>query len=241
MPEGRHLANNYSPIDKIQDVSKVTDGKLSVHTNRTAFNTQDLLVPWHLKEAKRKGEGETEESRKKDKRKEKSKKTCGNSCSASSVNSKTRLDCNPDPSPGCDFNMSSGSFLDTSDATDSPDDITQTSSSSRKAESESSPAPTFHRYYHVFQQGELEQLCAQVAGVTVQSSYHDQGNWCVTLEKEWGRWTLKVLCNFTAKTCWVNISISSAMNHDYWFNVTEDQINYLFKCFKMGKETNTMK
>uniref|UniRef100_A0A8C6NIY5 tRNA (carboxymethyluridine(34)-5-O)-methyltransferase n=1 Tax=Nothobranchius furzeri TaxID=105023 RepID=A0A8C6NIY5_NOTFU len=66
------------------------EDKLSVHTNRTAFNSQDLLVPWHLKE--------------------------GN-------NSRT------DPR-------------------------------------------------------ELEQLCSQVAGVKVKSSYHDQGNWCVVLEKD---------------------------------------------------------
>uniref|UniRef100_A0A8C5D731 Fe2OG dioxygenase domain-containing protein n=1 Tax=Gouania willdenowi TaxID=441366 RepID=A0A8C5D731_GOUWI len=89
------------------DYMPVTDGKLSVHTNRTAFNTQDLLVPWHLKEGKRQEE-----------------------------------------------------------------------------KLETSPAPVFHRFYHVFQQGELEQLCAQVSQVKVLRSYHDQGNWCVILLKE---------------------------------------------------------
>uniref|UniRef100_A0A672FDN9 tRNA (carboxymethyluridine(34)-5-O)-methyltransferase n=1 Tax=Salarias fasciatus TaxID=181472 RepID=A0A672FDN9_SALFA len=84
-----------------QDVHAAA-GKLSVHTNRTAFNTQDLLVPWHLKAGKK---------------------------------------------------------------------------------SDSKTAPVFHRFYHVFQQGELEQLCGLVAGAKVQSSYHDQGNWCVVLEK----------------------------------------------------------
>uniref|UniRef100_A0A7N8XTQ4 tRNA (carboxymethyluridine(34)-5-O)-methyltransferase n=1 Tax=Mastacembelus armatus TaxID=205130 RepID=A0A7N8XTQ4_9TELE len=74
------LKDNYKPEDNIQDPFKVTDGKLGVHTNRTAFNTQDLLVP--------------------------------NSCS-------------------------------------------------------NNAAPVFHRYYHVFQQGELEQLCGQVAGAKV--------------------------------------------------------------------------
>lgn len=217
-PQDRHLADNYKPVDEIQDVSKVTNSKLSVHTNRTAFNTQDLLVPWHLKEGKRRVEGESEESRMKDKTKEKSRKTFGNSCSTSSVTSKTRLDFTPDPSPGCDPSMSSGSFLDTSDATHSPHDTTQTSSSIRKSESESSPAPIFHRYYHVFQQGELEQLCVQVAGVKVQSSYHDQGNWCVILEKQWERRTYTVIYNFTNKICWKNIS----MSHHCSCNVTED-------------------
>lgn len=190
----RHLEDNYRLVDNIQDDSKVTDGKLSVHTNRTAFNTQDLLVPWHLKDGKRRGEEESEEGGKKNKRKEKSKKTSGSSCSANSLTSITTLDCNPDPSPGFDSNMSSGSGLDTCDATHNPDskpgpseDTTQTSTSTLKSESGSSPAPVFHRYYHVFQQGELEQLSGQVAGVKVQSSYHDQGNWCVILEKDSGR------------------------------------------------------
>ncbi|XP_039987691.1 alkylated DNA repair protein alkB homolog 8 [Xiphias gladius] len=187
----RHLEDNYRPVDSMGDVSKMTDGKLSVHTNRTAFNTQDLLVPWHLKAGKRRDEDESGEGGKKEKKIEKFNKTSGNSCSHPSLSSKTRLDCNRDASLAFDSNMSSGSSLDTSDATHSPDskpspngDIAQTSSFTLKSESESGPAPVFHRYYHVFQQGELEQLCGQVAGVKVQSSYHDQGNWCVILEKD---------------------------------------------------------
>ncbi|XP_022051603.1 alkylated DNA repair protein alkB homolog 8 isoform X2 [Acanthochromis polyacanthus] len=174
-----HLEDSCRPDDSMTDVSRVTDGKLSVHTNRTAFNTQDLLVPWHLKEGKKRDDEESGDSSKKGKSKEKNKKTSHNSCSASSLNPKT------DPSPG------SGSRLDTSDAAHIPDckpspsgNTTQTSSSTVKSELESSPAPVFHRYYHVFQQGELEQLCAQVNGVKVQSSYHDQGNWCVILQKD---------------------------------------------------------
>ncbi|XP_031716374.1 alkylated DNA repair protein alkB homolog 8 [Anarrhichthys ocellatus] len=183
----RHLEDNYRPVENID----VTDGKLSVHTNRTAFNTQDLLVPWHLKEGKKRAEEEPRDGGKKDKRKEKSQKTSGNTCSAYGSSSIAKLDCNPGPSPGFLSDMCSGSGPDTSDATHSPDskpgasgDTTQTSSSALKSESESSPVPVFHRYYHVFQQGELEQLCGQEAGVKVQSSYHDQGNWCVILVKD---------------------------------------------------------
>lgn len=181
----RHLEDKHRTVGSIQELSKETDCKLSVHTNRTAFNTQDLLVPWHLKEGKRQGKEELGESVKKDKR-----KTSGNSSSAYSLSSKDKPDCNPDPSSGLDPDMASGPNQDTGDSTHSPyskpqlsADTTSTSTSALQSESEGSSLPVFHRYYHVFQQGELEQLCGQVTGVTVQSSYHDQGNWCVILEK----------------------------------------------------------
>lgn len=42
---------------------------------------------------------------------------------------------------------------------------------------------TFLRYYHVFEEGELEMLCKRVDGVQVCKSYYDQGNWCVLIKK----------------------------------------------------------
>jgi alkylated DNA repair protein alkB family protein 8 len=42
---------------------------------------------------------------------------------------------------------------------------------------------TFHRFYHVFEEAELERLVGGVDGVTVEQSYYDQGNWCVVLKK----------------------------------------------------------
>uniref|UniRef100_A0A1A8FR29 tRNA (carboxymethyluridine(34)-5-O)-methyltransferase n=4 Tax=Nothobranchius korthausae TaxID=1143690 RepID=A0A1A8FR29_9TELE len=117
------------------------EDKLSVHTNRTAFNSRDLLVPWHLKE------GNKQDGK----------------------DSSCRLSSRTDPRPGCDSSR---------EATHNPDSKPCSDTSG------CSSAPVFHRYYHVFQQGELEQLCAQVAGVKVKSSYHDQGNWCVVLEKD---------------------------------------------------------
>uniref|UniRef100_A0A2C9LU72 Methyltransferase type 11 domain-containing protein n=1 Tax=Biomphalaria glabrata TaxID=6526 RepID=A0A2C9LU72_BIOGL len=45
-------------------------------------------------------------------------------------------------------------------------------------------ANVFHRYYHVFKEGELESLCQQVPQCSVNRSYYDQGNWCVVLEKK---------------------------------------------------------
>ncbi|KAG7226011.1 hypothetical protein INR49_018621 [Caranx melampygus] len=94
-----HLENHHRPVDIMQNV---TDGKLSVHTNRTAFNTQDLLVPWHLKEGKRRTDGESGEGGKRDKRKEKSKKPSGNSGLLSNASSKTELESNCDSNRGLD-------------------------------------------------------------------------------------------------------------------------------------------
>nr|XP_003923799.2 alkylated DNA repair protein alkB homolog 8 [Saimiri boliviensis boliviensis] len=45
------------------------------------------------------------------------------------------------------------------------------------------PSPVFHRYYHVFREGELEAACRTVSDVRVLQSYYDQGNWCVILQK----------------------------------------------------------
>lgn len=41
----------------------------------------------------------------------------------------------------------------------------------------------FHRFYHVFQRGELERLCGHVTGCQVVDGYYDQGNWAVILQK----------------------------------------------------------
>ncbi|XP_008307998.1 alkylated DNA repair protein alkB homolog 8 [Cynoglossus semilaevis] len=166
----RHLGN--SPVDSIQDVDKVADGKLSVHTNRTAFNTQDLLVPWHLKEGKSRDEVKPQKSGKKKTNTKKSKLTSDNSGLPSTLVSETESDCDRKSNPEFDTNISSPSDLDSAEAP------------VLGSECDSGPMPVFHRYYHVFQQGELEQLCGQVMGAKVRSSYHDQGNWCVILEKE---------------------------------------------------------
>ncbi|XP_009290865.1 tRNA (carboxymethyluridine(34)-5-O)-methyltransferase ALKBH8 isoform X1 [Danio rerio] len=119
-----HDRNMISDIRCTDDgLSNVTQPKIHVHTNRTAFLSQDLLVPWHLK-------GNME-----------NKKGAASGCADIPVeNAKQK--------------------------------------------------PVFHRYYHVFQQGELEELCLGVKGVKVLRSYHDQGNWCVELEKTHGNFSI---------------------------------------------------
>ncbi|XP_066599582.1 alkylated DNA repair protein alkB homolog 8 isoform X2 [Prorops nasuta] len=42
----------------------------------------------------------------------------------------------------------------------------------------------FLRYYHVFEEGELVDLCSQVPSINIKEVYYDQGNWCVILEKQ---------------------------------------------------------
>lgn len=39
------------------------------------------------------------------------------------------------------------------------------------------------RYYHVFEDGELEKLCKECGSVEIEKSYYDQGNYCVVLRK----------------------------------------------------------
>lgn len=41
----------------------------------------------------------------------------------------------------------------------------------------------FLRYYHVFEESELERLCKGLPNVEVERSYYDQGNHCVILKK----------------------------------------------------------
>ncbi|XP_050067122.1 alkylated DNA repair protein alkB homolog 8 [Anopheles maculipalpis] len=97
------LTRESAPIVQTENVVVgVTDCTLPVHTNRTQFQHQDLLVPWKLR---------TNESLEK---------------------------------------------------------------------------TTFLRYYHVFEEHELEKLClaSGTDQIELVESYYDQGNWCVVLEKK---------------------------------------------------------
>lgn len=104
--------------DESSDAKPVADFRLPVHTNRTSFHSQDLLVPWHLKGGTKKKEENVDRVL-----------VPGGSKESQELN------------------------------------------------------PVFHRYYHVFCEGELEAVCRSLDCVRVQKSYYDQGNWCVILEK----------------------------------------------------------
>lgn len=42
---------------------------------------------------------------------------------------------------------------------------------------------TFLRFYHVFEENELETLCTNVPDIKIIKTYYDQGNWCVIFKK----------------------------------------------------------
>lgn len=47
----------------------------------------------------------------------------------------------------------------------------------------SQPENTLLRYYHVFEERELAELCCEVEGLSVESSFYEEGNWCVLCRK----------------------------------------------------------
>lgn len=58
------------------------------------------------------------------------------------------------------------------------------SNSQDSLQSDMGGAPTLHRYYHVFREGELDQLIEKyVQNLHIISSYYDHANWCIVAEK----------------------------------------------------------
>lgn len=97
----RNNKQNTASTDETGSTVEYVTG-LPVHTNRTQFAHQDMLVPWKLKENK---------------------------------------------------------------------------------SDEATEQTEFLRFYHVFEENELETLCAEVEDAYIVRSYYDQGNWCVVLQK----------------------------------------------------------
>lgn len=64
------------------------------------------------------------------------------------------------------------------------DDTCSLSTSQESLSEHGGGSITFHRYYHVFREGELDQLIEKHAdNLHIISSYYDQSNWCVVAEK----------------------------------------------------------
>ncbi|XP_055856465.1 alkylated DNA repair protein alkB homolog 8 isoform X2 [Episyrphus balteatus] len=89
-----------------QEINLEIDIQLPVHTNRTEFLEQDVLVPWKLKSQKKQQEENNDKS-----------------------------------------------------------------------------SSTFLRFYHVFEENELENLCKKVPNIVIERSFYDQGNHCIVFRK----------------------------------------------------------
>ena len=73
--------------------------------------------------------------------------------------------------------------LDLCDNVESPEE-TEENTQNVKEDTESESSPAYHRYYHVFKEGELCDLIDRyVKNLKVMKSYYDHGNWCVIAEK----------------------------------------------------------
>lgn len=42
----------------------------------------------------------------------------------------------------------------------------------------------YHRFYHTFREGELDQMFDSVEDTSIIETYYDQGNWCIIFEKK---------------------------------------------------------
>ena len=66
----------------------------------------------------------------------------------------------------------------------SNEDSLSISTSQDSLPSDAGGTVTLHRYYHVFRQGELDQLIERyVENLHIISSYYDHANWCIVAEK----------------------------------------------------------
>jgi ubiquinone/menaquinone biosynthesis C-methylase UbiE len=45
-------------------------------------------------------------------------------------------------------------------------------------------ATVYHRYYHVFVKGELENLLEKIENISIIDSYYDHANWCCIVKKQ---------------------------------------------------------
>ena len=123
---------------------------LPVHTNRTRFKSQDVLVPWHLREKTKQKSGL----------------------------SNTQVDVLPSCVSSRVSSRDSPHDLSHDSSCDSPHDLSHDLSHDLLDHS----SHIYHRYYHVFCKGELDSLCNE-ACFNIVSSYYDEGNWCVVVEK----------------------------------------------------------
>ncbi|KAG7166526.1 alkylated DNA repair protein alkB homolog 8-like [Homarus americanus] len=154
--EGQYNERNHDSIK----VGTSGASSLPLHINRTEFMQQDMLVPWKLRPLKKKElncdrRGQYE-------------KEFGTShrCRDNRLHT----------------NGPSADTLQTTMLDNTVKENGQNKSNRKGLPTETGPDPVFHRFYHVFKQGELEALCTRL-NVNIVKSYYDEGNWCIIFEK----------------------------------------------------------
>lgn len=161
--ENKVYLDGQGPEGNLVNMETSTSGAaaLPVHINRTEFVQQDMLVPWKLK-AQKKKEALCE-------RKGKHKKEPGSCC---------RCRCNRHHA-----NKASGDSQNIEQKSETAQSFDDNRKDDQyKPKPDNGPEQVFHRFYHVFKQGELDRLCKQLK-VEIVKSYYDEGNWCIIFQK----------------------------------------------------------
>ncbi|XP_008546113.1 uncharacterized protein LOC103570226 [Microplitis demolitor] len=88
----------------------------------------------------------------------------------------------------CQYNerLVSEEMVEDNNRTNAPtnDDYSESSSQESLLSEREGGAITYHQYYHVFREGELDQLInTYVENLHIISSYYDHANWCIVAEK----------------------------------------------------------
>jgi tRNA (uracil-5-)-methyltransferase TRM9 len=122
--------------------------------SRRRFETQDVLVPWHLKKEKQSKEEEEYNGENEPKRARVEKKVQGNS------------------------DNSSGSSTDTTTTSSG-----RKSASSQKNAKETKPHKVYQRYCHVYREGDLEKIVQETKHLEVVRTYFDCSNWAIVCRK----------------------------------------------------------
>lgn len=156
--------SNYLSKNKVAGENvqvNVVGVNLHIHENRTQFQHKDLLVPWKLNT-------KCDKVNKSDNNSSKN----GNNSSKSDNNSSK----NDDNSSKYENNSSK------SPNNSSKSDNTSSKSDKLSKDKLEETDSTLLRYYHVFEEGELDELCKEV-GFEIEDNFYEEGNWCVVCKK----------------------------------------------------------
>jgi len=149
----------------------------ALEQEKRRYEQQDVFVPWHLQAHYRKsGKGEAGEgggAKNKKKREKRKKGGDGEAavCDGGKEEEKEEKK-SSDVGEGVEVDGKSESKG------------AEQAKSSGEGDEEEEGEVVLKRYYHMFVQGELEELVAEVDGCNVMESYFDHANWCCVVRKQ---------------------------------------------------------